>query len=145
MEDTIWKKRISLKKLNEMVDSTLMRHLGIVFTKKGPDTLEATMPVDARTHQEFGILSGGANAALAETVASIAGYLCCEGEEQVVGVGIQANHLRAVRSGKVRAVCSPVKVGRTHQTWEIKIFTEQKKLCCLAHLTTYRIESAQRV
>jgi uncharacterized protein (TIGR00369 family) len=81
-------------------------HLGIVYTRLGDDTLEAEMPVDARTHQPFGLLHGGASAALAETLGSMAGFLMTRDGQCVVGTELNATHHRAVSQGKVRGVCS---------------------------------------
>ncbi|SUH94064.1 Proofreading thio esterase in enterobactinbiosynthesis EntH [Salmonella enterica subsp. enterica serovar Typhimurium] len=71
----IWKRHLTLDELNATSQNTLVAHLGIVYTRLGDDVLEAEMPVDARTHQPFGLLHGGASAALAETLGSMAGYL----------------------------------------------------------------------
>lgn len=94
------------------------------------------MPVDSRTHQPFGLLHGGASVVLAETLGSVAGYLCTEGEQKVVGVEINANHLRSVRSGRVRGVCRALHNGSRHQVWQIDILDEQERLCCSSRLTT---------
>ncbi|VTP67192.1 Esterase YdiI [Leclercia adecarboxylata] len=90
----------------------------------------------SRTHQPFGLLHGGASVVLAETLGSVAGYLCTEGEQKVVGLEVNANHLRSVRSGRVRGVCRALHTGRRHQVWQIDIFDEQQNLCCSSRLTT---------
>lgn len=94
------------------------------------------MPVDSRTHQPFGLLHGGASVVLAETLGSVAGYLCSEGEQKVVGLEVNANHIRSVRSGRVRGVCRALHVGSRHQVWQIDITDEQGRLCCSSRLTT---------
>ena len=94
------------------------------------------MPVDSRTHQPFGLLHGGASVVLAETLGSVAGYLCSEGEQKVVGLEVNANHIRSVRGGRVRGVCKALHVGSRHQVWQIEIFDEQGRLCCSSRLTT---------
>lgn len=132
----IWKRHLSLEELNRSSLNTMVAHLGIVYTRIGDDTLEAEMPVDARTHQPFGLLHGGASVVLAETLGSVAGYLCTEGEQKVVGLEVNANHLRSVRSGRVRGVCRALHTGRRHQVWQIDIFDEQQNLCCSSRLTT---------
>jgi 1,4-dihydroxy-2-naphthoyl-CoA hydrolase len=110
--------------------------LDIQFTRIGDDDIEATMPVDHRTHQPFGLLHGGASVVLAETLGSVAGYLCTEGEQKVVGLEVNANHIRSVRSGRVRGVCRALHAGSRHQVWQIDILDEQDRLCCSSRLTT---------
>lgn len=132
----IWKRVVTLEALNAMGDGNMVGLLDIHFERISDDTLEASMPVDARTHQPFGLLHGGASVVLAETLGSVAGYLCTEGEQKVVGVEVNANHLRPVRSGRVRGVCSALHTGSRHQVWQIDIFDEQARLCCSSRLTT---------
>lgn len=132
----IWKRTATLEALNAMGEGNMVGLLDIRFERIGDDVLEASMPVDARTHQPFGLLHGGASAVLAETLGSVAGYLCTEGEHNVVGIEINANHIRAVRSGRVRGVCSALHTGGRHQVWQIDIFDEQDRLCCSSRLTT---------
>ena len=132
----IWKRHLSLEELNATSVNTLVANLGIVYTRLGDDTLEAEMPVDARTHQPFGLLHGGASVVLAETLGSVAGYLCSEGEQKVVGLEVNANHIRSARGGRVRGVCKALHVGTRHQVWQIEIFDEQSRLCCSSRLTT---------
>lgn len=132
----IWKRRATLEKLNAMGEGNMVGLLDIRFERLTDDSLEATMPVDSRTHQPFGLLHGGASVVLAETLGSVAGYLCTEGDEKVVGVEVNANHLRSVRGGRVRGVCKALHAGRRHQVWQIEIFDEQGKLCCSSRLTT---------
>ena len=132
----IWKRAVTLQALNAMGEGNMVGLLDIQFTRIGDSELEATMPVDSRTHQPFGLLHGGASVVLAETLGSVAGYLCTEGEQKVVGVEVNANHLRAVRSGRVRGVCRALHTGSRHQVWQIDIFDEQGRLCCSSRLTT---------
>ncbi|WP_285127863.1 1,4-dihydroxy-2-naphthoyl-CoA hydrolase [Leclercia adecarboxylata] len=132
----IWKRAVTLQALNAMSDGNMVGLLDIEFTRIGEDELEATMPVDSRTHQPFGLLHGGASVVLAETLGSVAGYLCTEGEQKVVGLEVNANHLRSVRSGRVRGVCRALHTGGRHQVWQIDIFDEQQRLCCSSRLTT---------
>ncbi|QAR46514.1 1,4-dihydroxy-2-naphthoyl-CoA hydrolase [Kosakonia cowanii] len=132
----IWKRAVTLEALNAMGDGNMVGLLDIRFERISDDTLEASMPVDERTHQPFGLLHGGASVVLAETLGSVAGYLCTEGEKKVVGVEVNANHLRPVRSGRVRGVCSALHTGSRHQVWQIDIFDEQARLCCSSRLTT---------
>lgn len=132
----IWKRQVTLESLNAMSEGNMLALLDIQFDRIGEDSLEATMPVDHRTHQPFGLLHGGASVVLAETIGSVAGYLCTEGNQQVVGLEVNANHLRSVRSGRVRGVCKALHAGRRHQVWLIEIFDEQGRLCCSSRLTT---------
>lgn len=133
---SLWKRPVTLAQLNQGSTDTLVEHLGIVFTAITDDTLTATMPVDARTRQPFGLLHGGASAALAETLGSMAGYLCTEGDDFIVGLEINANHVRSARDGSVKGICRAVHVGRRHQVWQIDIVDEQQRLCCTSRLTT---------
>ena len=132
----IWKRHLTLDELNATSQNTLVAHLGVVYTRLGDDVLEAEMPVDSRTHQPFGLLHGGASVVLAETLGSVAGYLCTEGEQKVVGLEVNANHIRSVRCGRVRGVCRALHAGGRHQVWQIDIFDEQERLCCSSRLTT---------
>ena len=126
----------SLDHLNQTSRDTLVQHLGIVFTAVGEDYLEATMPVDARTKQPMGLLHGGANVVLAETLGSLASSLTIDlSKKACVGLEVNANHLRSVREGLVRGIAKPVHLGRSTQVWEIRIMDEKDKLCCISRLT----------
>lgn len=109
--------------------------LGIVFTAAGDDWLQATMPVDDRTRQPFGLLHGGASALLAETLGSTAGMLCVDDDHAVVGIEINANHLRGVRAGTVTGTARPLHVGRATQVWDIRIEDDRGRLACASRLT----------
>ncbi|ACZ76519.1 MULTISPECIES: hotdog fold thioesterase [Dickeya] len=132
----LWKRSVDIEQLNQMAVDGMAGHIGIRMTHLSDDTLEAVMPVDHRTRQPFGLLHGGASVALAESLGSIAGYLCSEGEQRVVGVEINANHLRAVTEGEVRGVCRALHTGKRMQVWQIDIFDNQDRLCCTSRLTT---------
>ncbi len=125
----------TLDQLNAMSADTAIAALGIVFTEIGPDFLRATMPVDARTHQPFGLLHGGASALLAETLGSSAGGLSAPEGCGVVGIEINANHLRGVRAGIVTGTARPLHVGRSTQVWEIRVEDAKGKLVCISRLT----------
>jgi 1,4-dihydroxy-2-naphthoyl-CoA hydrolase len=117
-------------------DNSMPGHIGIRVTARGDDWLEATMPVDQRTHQPFGRLHGGASVALAETVASVAGFMTVDpAEKVVVGLEINANHIRPVRDGLVTARAIAEAIGRTTQVWTIRITDERGKLVCLSRIT----------
>ena len=124
-----------LAALNAMSPGTAMEHLGIVFTELGPDYLRGTMPVDARTHQPYGLLHGGASVLLAETLGSSAGMLCIGDDEACVGIEVNANHLQAVRSGTVTGTARPLHVGRRTQVWDIRIEDDGGRLVCVSRLT----------
>ncbi|MDR5618078.1 MULTISPECIES: hotdog fold thioesterase [Arsenophonus] len=132
----IWQRSYTLEEINSWSDNSMLSHLGIVMLSISDDTIEATMPVDQRTMQPFGLLHGGASVVLAESLGSIAGYLCTQDNQKVVGTEINASHIRPVSSGKVRGVCSAIHLGRRQQVWSIKIFDEQLRLSCICRLTT---------
>ena len=125
----------SLEALNAMSRGTAMEPLGIVFTEIGADFLRATMPVDARTHQPYGLLHGGASVLLAETLGSTAGMLSVDEGQGVVGIEINANHLRGVREGLVTGTVRALHTGRSTQVWEIRIEDPAGKLVCVSRLT----------
>lgn len=131
----IWKKTFTLAQLNDMGKNCAVGHLGIEISAFGDDWLEATMPVDSRTIQPFGLLHGGISVALAETVGSLAGFLCVEEGKAVVGLDINANHLRPVKQGKVTAKATPINLSKNTHVWQIDIRTEEDKLCCVSRLT----------
>jgi 1,4-dihydroxy-2-naphthoyl-CoA hydrolase len=131
----IWKQPVDLETANAWSRRTLMQALGIRITEIGDDFLRGTMPVDDRTRQPYGILHGGASAALAETLGSTAAMLCCEDGRAAVGLDINANHLRAVREGLVTGTARPIHIGRSTQVWEIRIEDDAGKLVCIARLT----------
>ncbi|OBX87401.1 hotdog fold thioesterase [Haemophilus haemolyticus] len=131
----IWQKNFTLENLNQLCSNSAVSHLGIKIAAFGEDWIEATMPVDHRTMQPFGFLHGGVSVALAETIGSLAGSLCLEEGKTAVGLDINANHLRSVRSGKVTARATPINLGRNIQVWQIDIRTEENKLCCVSRLT----------
>jgi uncharacterized protein (TIGR00369 family) len=133
---SIWKRSLTLDELNGMGEKSMVALLGIVFTRIDEESLEAEMPVDERTHQPFGLLHGGASAALAETLGSMAGFLTTTEGQCVVGTEINASHHRAVASGRVRGVCKPLHLGKSSQVWEIAIFDSRGKRCCTSRLTT---------
>lgn len=117
-------------------ENTLLESLGIEVTHASAERVEARMPVGPRVHQPFGLLHGGASVALAETVASVGGYMNVDPErEHVVGLEINANHLRAKRDGEVRAVATPIHVGRRTMVWDVRITDEEGKLVCVSRCT----------
>jgi len=132
----VFRDAVSIQALNTLSRNTLIEHLGIVFTAAGEDWSRATIPVDPRTRQPYGILHGGASVVLAETLGSSAGNLCVDTTQQVcVGLEINANHIRAVRAGTVTGTARAVHVGRSTQVWDIRIEDEAGKLVCTSRLT----------
>ena len=132
----IWKQEASIEILNQFQKNTLGTHLGIQFSEIGDDFIKANMPVNHRTRQPMGLLHGGASATLSETLGSTASYLCIDdiNNKSVVGIEINANHLRPVRSGTVTGIVTPVKVGKRIHVWNINIF-HQNELIAVSSLT----------
>lgn len=121
--------QIPLDALNAQSAGTLMGNLGIQYTFASPERVEATMPVDRRNRQPFGILHGGASLALAETVAGLGSLVACKPDETVVGMQVSGNHVSSAHEGDtVRAVCTPVHLGRSSHVWNVDIFTSTGKL-----------------
>jgi uncharacterized protein (TIGR00369 family) len=138
---SIWKNPATLDQLTERSKDTLMEHLGIEYLEIGDDYLKARMPVDSRTRQTAGILHGGASAALAETLGSIGAGMCVDRErKRIVGIELNANHIRPVSGGWVTGTTKPIHVGATTQIWEIRIYNEQEKLVCISRLTVATID-----
>lgn len=114
----------------------MVEHLGIRFTEMGNDYLAATMPVNEKTKQPLGLLHGGANVVLAETLGSVAATLTVDRNTQYcVGLEINANHLKAVKEGKVTGIVKPIHLGKKTQVWEIKIYTQEEQLSCISRIT----------
>ena len=133
---SIWFVEAPLAELNVTSAGTMVEHLGIEFTAIDGESITARMPVDQRTVQPAGLLHGGASAALAETLGSMAGFLMTRDGQNVVGTELNATHHRAVSHGKVRGVCQPLHLGRSSQSWEIVVFDEQGRRCCTCRLST---------
>ena len=132
----IFREDVTLEALNALSSNTMAERIGIRFTSIGADFIEATMPVDSRTHQPFGLLHGGASVALAETLGSVAASCCLDMNRQFcVGLEINANHIRGVRQGTVIGTTRPVHIGKKTQVWEIRIRNEQDELICISRIT----------
>ena len=120
---------VPLDLLNERARHALMGNLGIQYTYASDERVEATMPVDYRTRQPFGILHGGATLALAETVAGLGSMIICESDEIVVGMQVSGNHISSAHEGDtVRAVATIVHKGRSSHVWNVDVFTSTNKL-----------------
>lgn len=142
---SIWKKEFDLTSLNESSVNTLVEHLGIEYSHVDSESLSATMPVEARTHQPLGMLHGGASVVLAETLGSVAANMCVDDSRFCVGLDINANHIRAVRSGIVIGRAHPLHIGSTTQVWQIEITDERNRLVCTSRLTVAVVKDKKRV
>jgi 1,4-dihydroxy-2-naphthoyl-CoA hydrolase len=132
---SIWRSLMTLEQLNSH-QGTLNSTLGIHFIEIGDDFVRATMPVDARTVQPYGLLHGGASVALAETLGSMGATMCVDiSEYQVVGQEINANHVRAARSGLVTGTARPLHLGGRTHVWGIEIVNDAEKLVCVSRIT----------
>ncbi len=136
-ENIIWHQGMpELPALNDLSKNTIAQLLDIRFTDVGPDYLKATMPVDHRTHQPYGMLHGGASVVLAETIGNVASVLVVDhSRHKCVGMEINANHLRPVRSGLVTGTATPLHLGSTTHVWDIRIHDSRNRLVCVSRLT----------
>jgi uncharacterized protein (TIGR00369 family) len=127
--EEVKKTEIPLDVLNAQSAGTMMGTLGIQYTFASAERVEATMPVDQRTRQPFGILAGGASLALAETLAGLGSLIACQPDEYVVGMQVSGNHVSSAMDGDtVRGVATPVHIGRSSHAWNVDIFTSTGKL-----------------
>jgi 1,4-dihydroxy-2-naphthoyl-CoA hydrolase len=138
---SIWQRPFTLEELDRQSLGCMVEHLDIRFSEIGPDYLRATMPVDARTWQPFGLLHGGASVVLAETLGSVAANYCVDtGRYYCVGQEINANHIRSARSGRVTGTARPLHVGGRSQVWEIRIEDERQRLVAISRMTLAVVE-----
>ena len=132
----IWKTRPSVEAINTMGSKSMGHFLEREITEVGDDFITARMPVTDKTRQPYGILHGGASCVLAETLGSIGGAFCVDMQQQiVVGLEINANHLRPAKDGYVTGTARPIHLGRTTHVWDIKITNEKGDLVCISRLT----------
>lgn len=130
------KNRKILDDLRAKATRHLAETIGIEIVELTAERVVATMPVDDRTRQPFGILHGGASLVLAETIASLGGAMNVDLESQsVVGLEINANHMRAKREGLVTGTGLPIHVGRSTQVWEVRIVDEEQRVICVSRCT----------
>lgn len=132
---SIWLKPAQLQEINALSANTAVAHLGIELTEIGNDYLVGRVPVDQRTVQPFGLLHGGVSVVLAETLGSMAAFLASPEGHLVVGLDINANHLRAVRSGWVTGTARPVHIGSTTHVWQIDMVNDQGQPSCVSRIT----------
>ncbi len=133
---SIWFKDYELEQINKMGLSSMTGFLDIKVSAINSNGLEATMPVNDKTKQPFGLLHGGASCVLAESVGSIASNLVVDNSKfAAVGQSINASHLKSARSGLVTAICEAIHIGKSSHVWDIKILNENKQLVCVSRLT----------
>jgi 1,4-dihydroxy-2-naphthoyl-CoA hydrolase len=133
--------QLSLEDLATLGKGTMGEYIGIEFTEVGETYIKATMPVDHRTIQPYGLLHGGASCVLAETLGSIASALVIDQRKFIcVGLEINANHIRSARSGLVTARATPLHLGKTTHVWDIRITDAQDQLVCVSRLTVAILE-----
>ncbi len=141
---SIWRSPLTLAELNRLGGGSLIEHAGITFTEIGADYLCASMPVDARTRQPYGLLHGGASVVLAETLGSMGANMCVDSTRLMcVGQEINANHVRAVREGMVKGTARPWHIGGRSQVWSIDIVDQSGALVCISRLTMAVIATPQ--
>ncbi|MEI7784863.1 MAG: hotdog fold thioesterase [Betaproteobacteria bacterium] len=131
----IWKQDISLQALTAVSANTAVSHLGIEFVEVGDDFLVARLPVNRQTCQPYGLLHGGVSVVLAETLGSIGAAFCVPVGTRVVGLEVNANHLRGVSQGWVTGTARPVHIGRSTQVWQIELRDDQGRRVCISRLT----------
>jgi 1,4-dihydroxy-2-naphthoyl-CoA hydrolase len=131
----IWKKPVSVQELTAVHVDTAVEHLGIEFLEVGDDFIRGRVPVDARTRQPFGLLHGGMSVLLAETLGSCGALYASPEGQRVVGLDINANHLRGAIKGWVTGVARPVHIGRSTHVWQIDLRNDAQELTCVSRLT----------
>jgi 1,4-dihydroxy-2-naphthoyl-CoA hydrolase len=134
---SIWKRPLTPEEFDALHRGTLPGLLGIRLVELGADFARATMPVDDRHIQPFGILHGGASVVLAESIGSYCSVMCTPEGQGCVGVEVNANHLAPVRHGDaVEALCRPIRLGRLLHVWNIEVRRGDGTMTCIARLTT---------
>ena len=135
--ENIFPEGIDLEVLNGMTLGNMGENLGIRFTEIGHAHLSASMPVDNRTKQPYGLLHGGASVALAETLASVAANLVLKPEDNAYAVGLEinANHIKSVTKGLVTGTCKALQLGKKISVWEVRICNEAGTLVCISRMT----------
>lgn len=143
----IWfNKDLSLDHLRPLGKNTMAEYLDIEWSAVGDDFIKATMPVDHRTNQPYGLLHGGASCVLAETIGSVASAMVIDHEKFIcVGLEINANHIRGIREGRVTGIARPLHLGSSTHVWDIKIYDEREKLVCVSRLTVAIIPRKEKV
>ncbi len=133
---SIWYKPITIEEITERSKNTLSDFLGIEFTEITDNSISAIMPVTSNLKQPVGIVHGGANVVLAETLASTAANYAVDLENYYcVGLEINANHIRAVREGTISAITTPIHIGKTTHVWSTELFNEKGQITCISRMT----------
>ncbi|WP_137885519.1 hotdog fold thioesterase [Pseudomonas sp. 2FE] len=142
---SLWRSTPDLEQLNSFQKNTIGELLDIRFEAFDDESISASMVVDKRTHQPYGLLHGGASVVLAETLGSMASYLCIDSSKfYCVGLEVNANHLRGLRSGRVTAVARAIHLGRTTHVWDIRLSGDDGKPSCISRLTMAVVPLAER-
>ena len=132
----IWSREYTVDELNGRPKGHIGDLLGIEFTEIGHDSISASMPVNEKTHQPYGILHGGASVVLAESLGSMASNMVINSDKYIgVGLEVNANHLRPVKSGFVTGICTPIHIGGKTHVWDIKLYDDRGKMNCISRLT----------
>ena len=132
----IWSKTYSVEELNGRPKGHIGELIGIEFTEIGPDFISARMPVNEKTHQPYGILHGGASVVLAESLGSVASNMIIDSDKYIgVGLEVNANHLRPVKTGFVTGICKPIHIGGKTHVWDIRLYDDKGKMNCISRLT----------
>ena len=131
----IWKQALSIEILTAISENTAISHLGIEFLEVGDDFIRARVPVDTRTVQPYGLLHGGVSMVLAETLGSCAAAYAAPAGQRVVGLEINANHLRTANSGWVTGTARPIHIGRSTQVWAIELRNDAGEMTCVSRIT----------
>ena len=131
----LWTRPFSIQELTDIHKDTAPAHLGMEFLEVGEDFIRARVPVDTRTRQPYGLLHGGVSVVLAETLGSCGAIYCAPPGHRVVGLDINANHIRAAKSGWVTGKTTPVHIGRSTQVWAIEMHDDAGELTCVSRIT----------
>ncbi len=132
----IWSRDYTVEELNGRPKGHIGELIGIEFTEITEDSISARMPVNEKTHQPYGILHGGASVVLAESLGSVASNMIIDSDKYIgVGLEVNANHLRPVKSGFVTGICKPIHIGGKTHVWDIRLYDDRGKMNCVSRLT----------
>ncbi len=132
----IWSRDYTVEELNGRPKGHIGELIGIEFTEITEDSISARMPVNEKTHQPYGILHGGASVVLAESLGSVASNMIIDSNKYIgVGLEVNANHLRPVKSGFVTGICKPIHIGGKTHVWDIRLYDDRGKTNCVSRLT----------
>ncbi|HQT21868.1 MAG: esterase [Sphingobacteriales bacterium 17-39-43] len=132
----IWSRDYTVEELNGRPKGHIGELIGIEFTEITEDSISARMPVNEKTHQPYGILHGGASVVLAESLGSVASNMIINSDKYIgVGLEVNANHLRPVKSGFVTGICKPIHIGGKTHVWDIRLYDDRGKMNCVSRLT----------